>query len=83
MTRKKPRRITQDDRKQVGLRIDPEFHRQLKAYVARHDTTINDLFIEKMTDWWDKHQAKKAQSKAERGRGVGEASDLPSRLRQR
>ncbi len=77
-TAKTGKGATRDNRKQVILRIDPEWHRQLKAYVGGHETTLNELFISKVDAWWQERKVRKAKRKVEKAK----AAALPTRLHQ-
>jgi predicted HicB family RNase H-like nuclease len=62
---KKPSRSgkTEGDSQYFSLRMPTDLHRQLKFFALSRDSTLNDLIIEVLAEWWGKNPEKAKFSK--------------------
>ncbi len=59
-TKRRGRPKTQPDAKPFVLRLPPDLHRMLRTYAASHGTSMNQVVLDVLEEWWSDHPERRA-----------------------
>ncbi|MEL6546307.1 MAG: toxin-antitoxin system HicB family antitoxin [Myxococcota bacterium] len=60
MAKKRGRPKTIEDQKPFVLRLPPDLHRMLRTYAANQGTSMNQIVVEVLQQWWAKNPERRA-----------------------